>query len=88
MGQYAGQTMTTGAQAKVYADNFIAFHLSKMGGTYSALSGGGGPAQADHPPEGHRLTDAAQAATRESSHKNGRPLPPGRGRPFAFRRPS
>ncbi len=39
MGQYAGQTMTTGAQAKVYADNFIAFHLSKMGGTYSALSG-------------------------------------------------
>src|SRR6202050_3761644 len=66
MGQYAGQTMTTGAQAKVYADNFIAFHLSKMGGTYSALSGGGGPAQADHPPEGHRLTDAAQAATRES----------------------
>ena len=39
MGQYAGQTMTTGAQAKVYADNFIGFHLSKMGGTYSALSG-------------------------------------------------
>jgi len=38
MGQYAGQQMTTGAQAKVYADNFIAFHLSKMGGTYAALS--------------------------------------------------
>ncbi len=38
MGQYAGQPMTTGAQAKVYADNFIAFHLSKMGGTYSQLS--------------------------------------------------
>jgi hypothetical protein len=38
MSQYAGQTMTTGAQAKVYADNFIAFHLSKMGGTYSQLS--------------------------------------------------
>jgi hypothetical protein len=38
MGQYAGQQMTTGAQAKVYADNFIAFHLSKMGGTYSELS--------------------------------------------------
>ena len=38
MGQYAGQVMTTGAQAKVYADNFIAFHLSKMGGTYSQLS--------------------------------------------------
>ena len=38
MGQYAGQPMTTGAQARVYADNFIAFHLSKMGGTYSQLS--------------------------------------------------
>jgi hypothetical protein len=38
MGQYAGQQMTTGAQAKVYADNFIAFHLSKMGGTYAQLS--------------------------------------------------
>ncbi len=38
MGQYAGQQMTTGAQAKVWADNFIAFHLSKMGGTYSQLS--------------------------------------------------
>ena len=38
MGQYAGQAMTTGAQAQVYADNFIAFHLSKMGGTYAQLS--------------------------------------------------
>jgi hypothetical protein len=38
MGQYAGQTMTTGAQAKVYAENFIAYHLSFMGGTYSQLS--------------------------------------------------
>jgi hypothetical protein len=38
MGQYAGQLMTNGAQAKTYADNFIAFHLSKMGGTYSQLS--------------------------------------------------
>ena len=38
MGQYAGQPMTTGAQAKGYADNFIGVHLSKMGGTYSQLS--------------------------------------------------
>lgn len=38
MGQYAGQTMTNGAQAKVYADYFIRFHLSKMGGTYAQLS--------------------------------------------------
>ena len=28
--QYAGQTMTTGAQAEVYADNFIKVHLSAM----------------------------------------------------------
>jgi hypothetical protein len=38
--QYAGQQLLTGAQAKVYADNFIAVHLSEMpsGGVYSKLS--------------------------------------------------
>jgi hypothetical protein len=38
--QYAGQQMLTGAQAKVYADNFIAVHLSEMpyGGLYSKIS--------------------------------------------------
>jgi hypothetical protein len=37
---YAGQTMTTGAQAQTYADHFIAVHLSEIGGglTYSQLS--------------------------------------------------
>jgi hypothetical protein len=50
MSQYAGQQMTTGAQAKVYADNFIAFHLSKMGGTYSQLS-----AQAQAQPNNAKL---------------------------------
>ena len=41
MSQYGGQLMTTGAQAQTYADNFIAVHLSKIGGgqTYSQLSG-------------------------------------------------
>ena len=41
MGAYAGQTMTTGAQAKAYADHFIAVHLQIMGKgqTYSQLSG-------------------------------------------------
>ena len=41
MGAYAGQTMTTGAQAKTYADHFIAVHLNIMGAgkTYSQLSG-------------------------------------------------
>jgi hypothetical protein len=40
MKQYAGQTMTTGGQAEIYADHFIAVHLNKIGGgkTYSQLS--------------------------------------------------
>ena len=39
--QYAGQQLTTGDQAKVYADHFIANHLKVMGGgeTYAELSG-------------------------------------------------
>jgi hypothetical protein len=40
MAKYAGQTMTTGAQAEVYANYFIARHLFLIGGgkTYSQLS--------------------------------------------------
>ena len=40
MGAYAGQAMTTGAQAKAYADHFIAVHLAEMGQgkTYAQLS--------------------------------------------------
>ena len=40
MRQYGGQLMTTGAQAQVYADDFIAVHLKEIGGgqTYSQLS--------------------------------------------------
>ncbi len=40
MKQYAGQLMTTGAQAETYADHFIAVHLQGIGGgkTYSQLS--------------------------------------------------
>jgi hypothetical protein len=40
MKTYAGQLMTNGAQAKTYANNFIAVHLVKIGGgkTYSQLS--------------------------------------------------
>ncbi|HVW23121.1 MAG TPA: hypothetical protein VHB51_01370 [Candidatus Saccharimonadales bacterium] len=38
--QYAGQQVLTGAQAKVFADDFIAVHLSKIaaGQTYSEIS--------------------------------------------------
>jgi len=40
MHQYAGQLMTNGAQAEVYADHFIANHLREIGGgkTYAQLS--------------------------------------------------
>jgi hypothetical protein len=40
MHQYAGQLMTNGAQAEVYADHFIANHLKVIGGgqTYAQLS--------------------------------------------------
>jgi hypothetical protein len=40
MRQYAGQQLTTGKQAQVYADYFIANHLKKIGGgkTYAQLS--------------------------------------------------
>jgi len=39
MKAYAGQLMTTGAQAKTYADHFISVHLSEIAGgkTYAEL---------------------------------------------------
>jgi hypothetical protein len=38
--QYAGQPLVTGAQAEVYANDFIAVHLNEIGGglTYAQLS--------------------------------------------------
>jgi hypothetical protein len=55
MRQYGGQQLTTGAQAEVYADHFIANHLKTIGGgkTYAQLST---EAQADP-------TDTTLAAT-------------------------
>lgn len=46
LNQYAGKQLTTGPQAKAYADHFIAVHLSEMpyGGVYSKVSAA---AQAD-----------------------------------------
>jgi hypothetical protein len=40
LNQYAGQQLTTGAQAKAYADHFIAVHLSEMpyAGVYAKVS--------------------------------------------------
>lgn len=40
MRQFGGQLMTTGEQAQVYADDFIAVHLREIGGgkTYAQLS--------------------------------------------------
>jgi hypothetical protein len=58
MRQYAGQQLTTGAQAETYADHFIAVHLKEIGGgkTYAQLSA---EAQAD--PTNEKL--AATVAT-------------------------
>jgi hypothetical protein len=58
MHQYAGQQLTTGAQAEVYADHFIANHLKVIGGgkTYAQLS-----AEAIAQPANAKL--AAQVAT-------------------------
>ena len=56
--KYGGQQLTTGAQAKAYADHFIAVHLKEMTGgqTYSQLS-----AQAQKAPDDTKL--AAQVQT-------------------------
>ena len=56
--QYAGQQLTTGAQAEVYADHFIANHLKAIGGgqTYAQLS-----AQAQKSPDDQAL--AGKVAT-------------------------
>jgi hypothetical protein len=58
MEKYAGQQMVNGAQAKTYADHFIAVHLNEIGGgkTYSELS-----AQALQDPTNQKL--AAQVET-------------------------
>ena len=58
MRQYGGQQLTTGAQAQVYADHFIANHLKEIGGgkTYAQLS-----AEAIAQPKNTEL--AAQVAT-------------------------
>ncbi|HXW79079.1 MAG TPA: hypothetical protein VEJ84_06245 [Acidimicrobiales bacterium] len=56
--KYAGQQMTTGAQAEAYADHFIAVHLQEIGGgkTYSELS-----AAAMALPKGSAAYTAAEA---------------------------
>ena len=61
MRQYAGQQLTTGAQAEVYADHFIAVHLKEIGKgkTYAQLST---EAQA-------KPTDTALAATVDTMFK-------------------
>ncbi len=58
MHQYAGQQLTTGAQAEVWADHFIANHLKVIGGgkTYAQLSA---EAIAGHP--ARRLPTDGQA---------------------------
>lgn len=61
MRPYAGQLMTDGAQAKVYADHFIAVHLKGIGGgqTYSQLS-----AKAMSEPDNAKLAGQVQTMFR------------------------
>ena len=56
--KYAGQPLTTGAQAEAYADHFIAYHLQEIGGgmTYAQLS-----AAAMALPAGSAAYNAAEA---------------------------
>jgi hypothetical protein len=56
--QYAGQQLTTGQQAEVYANDFIAVHLQEIGGgkTYAQLS-----ADAMALPKGSAAYNAAEA---------------------------
>jgi hypothetical protein len=59
--QYAGQQLTTGAQAKAYADDFIGNHLKAIGGgkTYAELS-----AQAQADPSDTKLAGTVQTMFR------------------------
>ena len=56
--QYAGQQLTTGAQAEAYANDFIGVHLQEIGGgkTYSQLS-----SEAMALPKGSAAYTAAEA---------------------------
>jgi hypothetical protein len=56
--RYAGEQLTTGAQAEVYANDFIAVHLAEIGGgkTYAQLS-----AAAMALPKGSAAYTAAEA---------------------------
>jgi len=60
--QFAGQPLTTGTQAEVYANDFIGVHLQEIGGglTYSELS-----AKAMALPKGSAAYTAAEAKVQE-----------------------
>ncbi len=59
--KYGGEQLTTGAQAKAYADHFIAVHLNEIGGgkTYAQLS-----AQAQANPTDTKLAGTVQTVFR------------------------
>ncbi len=61
LNKYAGQQVTTGAQAKAFADHFIAEHLKTIGGgkTYSELS-----AQSQANPNDKHLQDQVDTVFR------------------------
>jgi hypothetical protein len=61
LNQYAGEQLTTGAQAKAYADHFIAVHVAKIGNgqTYSQLS-----AKSNANPSDQKLAEQVQTVFR------------------------
>jgi hypothetical protein len=65
---YAGQQMTTGAQAKAYADHYIAVHLNGVadGKTYSEVSGEYVAKYANDPKAAQSPEGQAMAAQRQT----------------------
>src|SRR5258707_1091550 len=74
MRQYAGQTMTNGAQAQAYYEHFIAVHLSEIGGglTYSQLS-----AKAMADPKNTKLADQVAAGFKGTTQGSVTHIPAG-----------
>jgi uncharacterized iron-regulated membrane protein len=64
MNQYAGEQLVNGAQAKVYAENFIGVHLSEVAGgqTYAQVSG-----KAIQDPTNTKLADQANVLFKGTS---------------------
>ncbi len=77
LSKYAGQELTTGAQAEAYADHFIAVHLQEIGGskTYSELSAAAMALPKAGPPPLIAQSLLAQSLIDPVPHREGFPAP-------------